>query len=183
MDGRSGRSVWTNVARHSPRVILVTVFLTLVPAPEPARAGAIRSHALPGPVRTELTLGPAWSRFLAGGPGLWAVARPPRFPSGLSLLTRNGQIVDTPFVDYLVWRRNLNPARFDRYHPFIGPALGRLLPPPSPPKNPNPAPGQIDPPITPPRPQVGTPEPGTISIAVVLTGIAWAYRRRSTRKG
>lgn len=182
MDGRTGRNVWTDIMRHLPRVSLVTAFLTLVPASEPARAGVIRSHAFAGPVRTELTLGPAWSRFLAGGPARWAVTRPPRFPSGLSLLTRNGQIVDTPFVDYLIWRRNLNPVRFDRYHPFIGPALGQLLPPPSPPKPPTAVPGQIDPPITPPRPQVGTPEPGTISIAVILAGIALAYRKRSIGK-
>src|SRR5262249_50627198 len=35
----------------------------------------------------------------------------------------NGILPNTPFVNYLLWRRSLNPARFDFYHPRLGPLL------------------------------------------------------------
>jgi len=35
----------------------------------------------------------------------------------------NGLLPDTPFYNYMRWRRSLNPARFDHYHPNLGPAL------------------------------------------------------------
>ena len=39
-------------------------------------------------------------------------------------------------IDYLVWRRDLNPFRFDHYHPYLGPRLAQLLTPPlDPPTN------------------------------------------------
>src|SRR5690242_17781632 len=84
---------------------LIGLFLAL--GPGRASAGPIRAHRLAHPARSSpLTVfGPAWARFLAGGPALWAVEHAPRFPAHLRLATQNGLLVATPFVEYLTWRR------------------------------------------------------------------------------
>ena len=146
-----------------------------------ARIHGHRLHA--SSVRTEDSLGPAWTRFLDGGPTLWSHVRPPRFPSGLVLTYQNGRIVDTPLVDYLSWRRSLNPARFDLVHPTIGPALGGLTPP-----TPAiiPAPGGITagkpPTSSNPVPEIGVPEPSTLSLGLALGAVAYAWRYRRKLK-
>lgn len=143
-------------------------------SPHPARA--TRSHALPAN-------GTPWSRFLSGGPALWAEARPPRIPSGLHLLTHNGQLVATPFVEYLSWRRSLSPARFDHYHRVVGPELGMLLPPPTVPTS-TPIAGGISqggPPALNPQPENGAPEPGALTMAFTLIAAGLWYRRRVGR--
>lgn len=38
-----------------------------------------------------------------------------------------GILPATPRIDYFLWRRGLNPQRFDRYHPLIGAVLGEDL--------------------------------------------------------
>lgn len=173
--GRSRRRVGV-----TPALVAAAVAgLTLTAAP--AAAGPIRGHHLHR-VHAESTLGPAWGRFLSGGPALWAVARSPRIPSGSTLLSQNGRLVETPFVDYLLWRRSLNPARFDHYHPFLGPALGSLLPPPTTPTRPTPGgrTGGGPPPVNP-QPQNGVPEPGSILVGLVLASAALASRPRHPR--
>ncbi len=91
-----------------------------------------------------------------------------------------GVLPQTPIVQYLMWRRSLNPARFDFYHPRLGPILqqnlitsvpptvgGEKITPPTPP---------VTPPDNPP-PQV--PEPSSLAIAVMLvSAAAWARRHR-----
>jgi len=70
---------------------------------------------------------------------LWARARPPRIPAGLSLAAIDGPAADASLQGYLQWRRGLNAERFDRNHRRIGPLLARqaiclpvLVPPPIP---------------------------------------------------
>jgi hypothetical protein len=140
-----------------------------------SNAGASPIHAYR--LATPEVLGPAWARFLAGGPTLWALVTPPRLPSGLELQYQNGALVETPFVDYLYWRRSLNPARFDHYHPNIGPALGQLTPPTTA------VPGSTTtgtPPINP-QPQNGVPEPASLPLALSLVGAGLWWRRRIVR--
>ncbi|HEV3122529.1 MAG TPA: hypothetical protein VGY53_11530, partial [Isosphaeraceae bacterium] len=48
-----------------------------------------------------------------------------KIPSGIHLHLVNGLLPDTPLVEYLRWRRSLNPARFDFYHPNVGPMLAQ----------------------------------------------------------
>jgi hypothetical protein len=126
---------------------------------------------------TGTSFGPAWQKFLAGGPALWAVESPPPFPSHIRLATDNGLIVETPFVEYLIWRRDLDPARFDHFHPIIGPILGTLpqtLVPPSVPQPPTvPVPSLFNAPPPPP-----VPEPPMLPLALTLVGAAIAYQRR-----
>ncbi len=154
----------------------------------PAVASPIRSHHLIVVSNVD-SLGPAWARFLEGGIPLWEVRKPPRFPSGLVLPESQGVLVDTPFVDYLLWRRSLDPTRFDHYHPFIGPLLGQGLTPPTSthssvatPRGGTPRSGLGDDHPANPQPQQGVPEPGTLSVALVLIGAGYAWQRRNVRR-
>jgi hypothetical protein len=148
-----------------------------------ASASPIRSYGI---VVTNIdSLGPAWARFLSFGPEFWENHAPPPFPSGLILPTQNGLLVETPFVEYLLWRRNLDPARFDHYHPIRGPQLELLTPavtsailtPPT----------ILTPPVTSPAivpsvlPQV--PEPSTLMIAAALMGSAFGWGLLKRRRG
>lgn len=91
----------------------------------------------------------------------------------------NGQLPNWAFVDYLSWRRSLNPTRFDLNHPNLAQML--VYRPTSPPICP-PCPCE---PTGPVRPQTQTPEPPQIPepssalIALTLLGAGvWAHRRR-----
>jgi hypothetical protein len=154
----------------------------LILAPDAASASPIRAHRLSVATPPPSRFGPAWSRFLAGGPSLWEVRRAPAIPSHLVLAVQNGLLVPTPFVDYLLWRRTLDPTRFDRYHPRIGPELSRLSPsialtnPPF--TRPVPVPLVLAPTPSNPQAQLGTPEPGSFAVLLVLAGAFGAYQRR-----
>ena len=164
--------------------LAATVLLVFCP---PGPASAIRSHRHHATsFRTEDSLGSAWNHFLIGGPTLWASVRSPRFPSNVLLARRNGNLLETPFVDYLFWRRSLNPARFDLFHPALGPALGQLTPP-SPAVVPTAIPGGSTqggrpPTSTNPVPEVGVPEPTSLSTGLMMIAVAYGWRRRRSRK-
>lgn len=98
--------------------------------------------------------------------------------------------VDSPYFQYLLWRRSLNPARFDYYHPRLGPLLESitqlpqevfppLIPPVTPPVTPPPITPTI--PVIPVTPQV--PEPSTLLIGLMLgAGGLWARHVRGKAK-
>jgi hypothetical protein len=44
-------------------------------------------------------------------------------PTGIHLHLVNGVLPDTPLVEYLTWRRSLDPTRFDHWHPNVGPLI------------------------------------------------------------
>ncbi|WP_074314829.1 PEP-CTERM sorting domain-containing protein [Singulisphaera sp. GP187] len=83
----------------------------------------------------------------------------------------------TPWVQYLLWRQGLNIARFNHYHPVLGPVLEQLPPPVAPPTNP-PASGEIIPPI---EVHPNGPEPSSIIVALGLAGAGIWWRSRSGR--
>ncbi len=162
-----------------------------------ADASAIRRHQIHAAAAfsNEASLGPAWQKFLSGGPTLWAFEKPPRFPSNLLLTTDNGVVVATPFVDYLEWRRSLNPARFDHYHPRIANALAQFLTPPTPITTLTATPTAASPTGTPRSATQGdtttmpqttqfqntVPEPGAFAATFTLFGLGLWWRARLRR--
>ena len=137
--------------------------------------------------------------FLDGGTAVWSTTPPPIFPR--SLLTQAAAQIavgnDTSAVEYLHWRRDLNPTRFDRYHPYLGRLLandlnssstvvqaGVPVVSPSNPGGTTPtkvAPGKVTTPTVVPSRVVAAskvPEPSAGLIAIALVGaFAWKIRR------
>ena len=113
-------------------------------------------------------------------------------------LDANGRLPNTPLVQFLEARRALDPARFDFYHPTLGPLLAQDPPltaaatkappliaaaqvataPPAPAASP--APQLSRPPIHPAAQQV--PEPSTAAVALVMIGSAALARRAIQRR-
>ncbi|WP_422926896.1 PEP-CTERM sorting domain-containing protein [Singulisphaera sp. PoT] len=124
----------------------------------------------------------AWVNFLNAGQQLWSEVKSP--PVTLAVRKIMAQALSqanaasSPWVQYLTWRRDLNPTRFDFYHPFLGPQIENLPPP-------NPQPQTIDPPpptVVPPPPGPTVPEPSSwmLSLGVLASGVYW--RRRAVKK-
>jgi hypothetical protein len=131
--------------------VLLLIFSTL-----PAQASPIRQHqqhasSIPRGLQS-------WVNFLSGGPGVWSRVHAPLVTSHVRHLIAQEMLspdpTSNPMVNYLEWRRNLKPARFDHWHPHLGPALQNLLQlpnpnpqgqnadsNPNPNPNPNPGPG------------------------------------------
>ncbi len=163
--------------------------------PSSLRASPIR-HRRPQPSVRQARAADGFASFLDGGPLLWARARPPRIPAGLSLAAIDGPAADASLQGYLQWRRGLNAERFDRNHRRIGPMLARRaisVPVPVPPPIPTPTlppvttanPIQVPTltPIGPPRgPQEQTvPEPTTLVMTLALVGWGVWWRRALQR--
>ncbi len=89
-------------------------------------------------------------------------------PNAVRILSAfSGNLPDSPFVDYLRWRRSLNPSRFDHYHPGLGSLLeeGNVS-------------VTVDPPVVPPiKPEV--PEPSTWLLGAVLAVAGIGAHRRA----
>jgi hypothetical protein len=119
-----------------------------------------------------------WNNFLAGGESEWSTTPPP--PITLTIKIEMVQALEssdplgTPMVQYLEWRRNLDPARFDHWHPEMGPVLGSLQPPTTTTTTPtvNPQPQTLPPPL-----HQEVPEPGTMAIGVGLVAGSLIWRR------
>ena len=142
--------------KHLARGTLFAAVLA-VGAASPVRASALQTE---------------WNRFLAGGETVWASRHAPPITLQIkreiavalrSALTSSNPL-SIPFVPYLEWRRDLNPTRFDRWHPIEGPIIAKLPTSPSI----NPAPQLIN----------NTPEPGTLTLAAALVGAGLWWRRR-----
>jgi hypothetical protein len=146
-----------------------------------------------------------WVGYLAAGPRVWATVHDPEVTlAARQAIHRALQVSDplsNPWIQYLEWRRDLDPARFDHWHPRLGPQLAQLLPVPTTPSTsvtsvsqpqtttpaqpqtitPGPPPNQqiIPPVVTPPA--IQTPEPSALSISLLLLGAGAWWRRRAHR--
>jgi hypothetical protein len=99
-----------------------------------AHAQAAHGHALAHTAS-------GWNNYLAGGPLYWAKADPPVITGQIRALMhealKSADPVANPNVEYLLWRRSLDPSRFDSFHSKMGRQLASMLPttyPSSPPQ-------------------------------------------------
>lgn len=150
-----------------------------------AEASRIRSRGISAR-SSSLGSRPAWNRFLSGGPSLWAQTPSPAIPSGARLPLVNGGLLQTPFVEYLLWRRDLNPTRFDAYHPRVAGIFSQLvtLPAVQALETADPvvsAPVTLTPAAVPAAQEI-VPEPGTLAITATVFGTLALWRRRESVK-
>ncbi len=163
------------------RVLLGIVILAALQA-RPACASPIRIRASEARIENE------WASFLAGGSRLWASVHAPPITLGIRLAMfqslSGSSSQANPFVQYLVWRHNLDPARFNFWHPRMGPIIERLPAPTVAPQTLT-NPGSTTPPVLPPpQPTIippPVPEPGSLAIAAVLIGAGVCWKRRPVR--
>lgn len=130
-----------------------------------------------------------WNQFLSTGPEVWATSRSPAFTIPVQraiwqiLSGDPAAIASNPMIDYLVWRRDLNPSRFDRYHPHLGSQLAQLVTPPLDPPTSVPIVPDVKPPITPLAPletlPPSVPEPSGLVLITLVS--AWGLWRRRSR--
>jgi hypothetical protein len=181
------------------RIGLVAVWLWLLLSPS-SQASSISRHAIhASAVPRDLQ---AWLNFLAEGETHWASVHAPPITANVRKFMaqelNSADSTSTPMVTYLEWRRNLDPTRFDHYHPTMGPELQTLLPtttststPPTP--TPNPSPQTVGPPPDPaPSPSSSSdpgsggtpappaiPEPSTLMLSLGMIAAGFWWRRRS----
>ena len=60
-------------------------------------------------------------QYFAGGPLHWASNQAPKLPQGLVLTDSTGNLLNKPVVNFLIWKRDLAPKKFDARHPKIAP--------------------------------------------------------------
>jgi hypothetical protein len=192
----------------STRYLLAGLIGTMLSAsgPGPANAAAVKKYVIT-PANERVFV--AWTNFLSAGPQLWSKRHAPSFtPAIQSTIWQilktdtQGQSLANPMIDYLLWRRALDPKRFTANHTRLSPALAQLLKTPSTPAGVPPptftpvpqattptanapiatAPQTVsDPPLVPPVAQVApvaVPEPGSYVVAVVMIGFGLWCRRR-----
>jgi hypothetical protein len=170
----------------------------------PAQAAAAKRFVL---TPQEARLFEVWSNYLAKGPQTWSTTHAPAFTPAIKTTIwqvlktdTQAQQLQNPMIDYLLWRRSLNPVRFTANHPNLSPALAQLLntpqlPPNVPPPTYAPVPQTSSLPqgITPPDPLIppatqsvapqnvappAVPEPGSLILAAGLIGWGLWWRRR-----
>src|SRR5271157_2775583 len=145
---------------------------------QPLQAAATKKFVL---TSSEAQTFEAWTKFLAGGTQTWSRTHAPPFtPAIESTIWRvlktdtAAQSISNPMIEYLEWRRSLDPTRFSFYHPNLSPALAQLLSSPSLPANPS-APTDTPVPETTTAPQVlssPAPAPATPTAAQTLSAPA-----------
>ena len=146
----------------------------------------------------------AWTKFLAEGTPTWSTTHAPAFTPAIRrtiwqvLKTdTEAQLVSNPMIEYLEWRRSLDPTRFTFYHPNLSPALAQLLISPSLPTSVPPptytpvletttAPQVLSSPATPSGAQSisppAVPEPSSLLLAAAMTGWGIWWRHQLAKK-
>jgi len=135
----------------------------------------------------------SWVNFLNGGQQVWSQFQSPPVTLAVREIMqqalRSANATSNPWVQYLTWRRDLDPVRFDHWHPFMGHEL-QNLPPPPPPSNPQQPQGLNPgdpPPDNPPPDNPGHdlppafPEPSSWMISLGILGAGLWGRRRYTK--
>ena len=107
-------------SRHLwPGMVVVGALTTL-----PAQVSASSMHSRSSDLSS-------WATYVLAGPSAWSTVPAP--PVTLNVRETMDQALESPdptsnpYVDYLLWRRSLDPSRFDYWHPVIGPMLQQLI--------------------------------------------------------
>jgi len=135
----------------------------------------------------------AWTNFLSAGTETWSTTHAPAFTPAIKTTIwdvlktdTTAEAVANPMIEYLEWRRSLDPTRFTYYHPNLSPDLAQLLSSPS-------LPSGVPPPTYTPVPETPTaaaqtvtppavPEPGSLLLAAAMTGWGIWWRHRMTQR-
>ena len=179
------------------RLFQAVIAGSLITGVQPSQAAAAKKFILTG---SEVKTFEAWTDFLAKGTQTWTRTHAPPFsPTIRSTIWQvlrtdtQAQSIANPMIDYLEWRRSLDPTRFTNFHPRLSPELAQLLntpslplptgvPPPTFTPVPETAPQALSNPATPSAAQALTPppvpEPSSLLLAASMTGwgIWWRHR-------
>ena len=177
--------------------LLLGSFCTSWLGPRTAEAAATKKLAL---TASEAHVFVAWTHFLAAGETTWSTRHAPAFTPAINSTIwqvlntdTQAQSLANPMIDYLLWRRSLDPQRFTANHPNLSPALAQLLNTPSlpagvPPPTYTPVPQSTVAPQTvsgPPSPTAvpdalppAVPEPSSLLLAATMTGVGLLWRHR-----
>ncbi len=179
------------------RLLRIVLAGALILGVQPLQAATTKKFAL---TPSEAKTFEVWTNFLADGTETWSTTHAPPFTPAIRatiwqvLKTDTAaQSIANPMIDYLEWRRSLDPTRFTANHPNLSPALEQLLSSPS-------LPSGVPPPTYTPVPETSTapqvisnpattsggqtvdppavPEPGSLLLAAAMTGwgIWWRHR-------
>ncbi len=157
---------------------------------QPLHAATAKKLAL---TPSEVQTFEVWTKFLSAGVSTWTTTHAPAFtPAVESTIWQvlktdtQAQSLANPMIQYLEWRRSLDPTRFTSYHPSLSPALAQLLtsptlptgvPQPTGPQTvSNPTTSTTTSPQTVSPPAV--PEPSSLLLATAMTGWAIWWRRQ-----
>jgi hypothetical protein len=164
---------------------------------QPSQAATSKKHVLTLPEARTLE---ARASLLAANARTWSTVDAPNFTLAMRRAIwevleydTKAQALASPMIEYLEWRRSLDPARFTYYHPRLSPALAELLdsspvpstaslPTPTAVSDPSPAPQTLSPstPISGAQATAApaVPEPSSLLLAVTMTawGIWWRHR-------
>ncbi len=192
VNGFTHKPTRTRTVRLFPLVLTGALILGV----QPLQAATAKKLVLtPSEVKTF----EAWTNYLAEGSQTWSTTHAPAFtPAIRSTIWQvlktdtQAQAIANPMIEYLEWRRSLDPTRFTSYHPNLSPALAQLLSSPTLPSN-------VPPPTYTPVPETATapqvlsspatsggqtvapppvPEPSSLLLAAAMTGwgIWWRHR-------
>ena len=109
-----------------PRLTRLAVFgLGLLIAVLPSSAGSATIKITPPRVVPTEAQIQSLESHLAGGVDHWINEAPFPIPAGLTIVHRDGALKSNMLVSYLEWRRDQDPAFFDRRHPNVGAILAQ----------------------------------------------------------
>jgi len=179
---------------RTDRWFLLVLGSALIVGGQPLQAAATKKLVL---TPSEVQTFEVWTKFLSDGTETWSTTHAPPFTQAIKstiwqvLKTDTAaQAISNPMIEYLEWRRSLDPTRFTHYHPNLSPALAQLLSsssPSLPAGVPPPTTTPVTPAITPATPTgaqtvspPAVPEPSSVLLAAAMTawGIWWRHRIR-----
>jgi PEP-CTERM motif len=148
------------------------------------------SHERSEEARIDAVAAHSWAAYLKAGPSVWSsLVHPsvtPDVRTSIWRALRSDDAESSAWVQFLLWKQSLDPARFAHYHPKVAPVLDRIssaslgsqaiTPATTPPTSSN---QSTTTPLTQSQTLTGAvPEPGAWLLALGMTGWGLWWRRR-----